>query len=387
MDTWLLNFFQLNNLTFAHPFWLWGIFLWPALWLLNTLITAKTKTPYDDLTQQSNASQLIVKHALIHKIQWHVAQQTEETPQTSFLKIALTLLRGIILISLAITLAQPEKIQISPPLTQQKTVRDIVFVIESSASLLLPDYQIKGQPESRMNVVKSVLDQFVSELTGNRFGLIIYADNAYTLMPLTSDQTATRLNLKRLKPYLAGRLDTAMGEALGLALKQTDARLQRNHPNDSQPLKRILVLISDGLSKPSRLPITEAINYAQTINVPIYTIGIGSSHNRSDQRQYTGLLYQPLESHSLKQIATNTHAQYFQVGGREDLNTVLQKINNAEGVPFEAPFKTPQHRSLYQWPLQIGLIALGVYLLLRTRFAYNKQKKTNLHESPNKKPL
>ncbi|MCF6253559.1 MAG: VWA domain-containing protein, partial [Thiomicrorhabdus sp.] len=328
--------------------------------------------------QLKTQSRLQVAHPLLDLFLAQTEHHSKPPSLFSWAKLGLNILRGLILIALAITLAQPEKIQTIPSETPQKTVRDIVFVIESSASLLLPDYQINGQPESRMNVVKKVLDQFIAELEGNRFGFTIYADHAYTLMPLTADQTAARLHLNRLKPYLAGRLDTAMGEALGLALKQTDLKASSANPNFIPPLKRIIVLISDGLSRPSTLPISEAINYAQTLNVPIYTVGIGSHSHTSDQRQYTGLLYQPLESQSLKTIAAATQAHYFQVGSGNDLSQVLQKINAAEGVPFTTPPNQTQRISLYHYPLSVAVATLCLYLLLSLIWARHRLSQKEL---------
>lgn len=382
-STHLSNLFGVEDLEFANPVGLWLLFLWPLLWLLTALMPLFGGAQEDDLTQLQSQRQLVVKHALIHKMQPFSSTKSALKWRFSGVKVSLNLLRGLIIISLAIALAQPEKTQELAPLPQQKTVRDIVFVIESSASFLLPDYQVNGQSETRMNVVKSVLDQFISGLEGNRFGLAIYAEQAYTLMPLTADQTAARLNLKRLKPYLAGRTDSAMGEALGLALKQTRQPAQ-NAPTlstASDTLKRVVVLISDGLSQPSRLPLSEAVNYAQLLQVPIYTIGVGANSQDADKRLYTGLLYQPLESGSLKAIASETEGDYFEIGSGQELSRVLQKINEAEGVPYEAPPRPPQHIPLYDLPLSISVISLFCYLFLSLLLA-NK-----LHASKNQAVL
>ncbi len=375
MDAWLIALVNVDNLVFANPAWLWAMLLWPLLWGIQTILHRKWGEQPDDLNQLKTQSQLHVKHPLVDQFNQSTLTQKPTPPRFSLAKLGLNLLRGILIISLAIALAQPEKIQTLPPDTPQKTVRDIVFVIESSASLLLPDYQINGQPESRMNVVKLVLDQFIAGLKDNRFGFTIYADHAYTLMPLTYDQTAARLSLNRLKPYLAGRLDTAMGEALGLALKQTELKTENTPTNSSPPLKRIIVLISDGLSQPSQLPISEAINYAQTLKIPIYTIGIGAYSRHSDKRQYTGLLYQPLEDQSLKTIATATQAHYFQVGSGDDLSQVLQKINATEGVPFTPPINQPLHTAQYPIPLAVAVMTLCLYLLLSFIWAYSQHPK------------
>ncbi|WP_040727032.1 VWA domain-containing protein [Thiomicrorhabdus sp. Kp2] len=385
MDAWLLNLFNLTglvdgaetaNLAFESPVWLWLIVFWPLFWWLSSRFTAN-----NDLSDIAARRQLQVRHALIHKVQ-HI-KPIKQITVFSFRAIIFNLLRGLAISLIAIALAQPIQKLPTPSEPDSKTVRDIVFVVESSASFLLPDYAMNGQQETRMNVVKQVLDDFIAKLEGNRFSLAIYADSAYTLLPLTSDQTLARLTLKRLQPYLAGRTDTAMGEALGLALKQADQSTGVTKAS-TDTLKRVLVLISDGLSQPSKIELTEAVNYAQLLQVPIYTIGVGASSEQADKRVYTGLLYQPLESESLQSIAQQTGGQYYQVGSGAEISAVLEQINQAEGVPYIQPPSPPQKQDLSPYPLIAGLVILGIYWLLSliwTGVVLRKPKQGNDEEA------
>lgn len=381
MDVWLakiymdlLNFTGLvphteqSSLGFESPLWLWLIIAWPLLWWLSSFFNAK-----NDLSEIQARRQLRVKHALIHKMQ--NANPVLPMRLFSFKTVVFNILRGLLISLVAIALAQPVLKFPTPPEPNTKTVRDIAFVIESSASFLLPDYQINGKQETRMNVVKQVLDKFIGGLKGNRFSLEVYADNAFTLMPLTSDQTLARLSLKRLKPYLAGRTDTAMGQALGLALKQTDQTGITKA--NKETLKRVVVLISDGLSQPSKIELSEAVNYAQLLKVPIYTIGVGASNQQADKRIYTGLLYQPLEKQSLQMIAQQTGGQYYQVGSGDEISAVLEKINQAEGVPYVAPPSPPSKQDLSFYPLILAVLIFAFYWLLALLWQGSKRSKDN----------
>lgn len=361
MDALVLNFLSSVGVVydrFAAPHWLWLIALWP-LWMV-LLYGARLPLGEDDIGALQARQQSRFWHPLIH-LQQGGRQPVVKRRALGWRKALLELLRGVVICSVALALAQPERLQPEPPKPQQKTVRDVVFVIESSTTFLLEDYRLNGQPESRMNAVKRVLDGFMGSLSGNRFGLIIYAQNAYTLMPLTSDLLAARLYLKRLKPYLAGRTDEAMGEALGLALKQTEAGMQQG---DENTLKRVVVLISDGLSQPSRLALDEAENYAQMMNVPIYTVGVGASSAEADARDTAGLIYQALEAESLRRLAAATNGQYYQIGGGDDLQNVLAAIDRSAGVPMETPPAKPKIIALYWQPLLWGWGVLAFYALL-----------------------
>jgi len=375
IEGWVLHGFvklgwgdRLENLVFESPEWLGLILLWPVLWILTWVLSwglGGRWSKHDDLTERRGHSQLKAKHNLIHLM--HSSSTPHRSRPSHILsELGVQLVRGLLIVMLAIALADPTELFPSPSQPQTKTVRDIAFVIESSASFLLPDYEINGQPETRMNVVKQVLDDFISKLDGNRFAITIYADKAYSLLPMTFDQTLTRMSLKRLKPYLAGRNDSAMGEALGLALKQTDSQItfnqiERGAEGERQGRKKVMVLISDGLTLASRLALSEAVNYAQLLGVPIYTIGVGSNTAQADTRSFRGLLYQPLESESLQQIASQTKAHYYQVGSREEIRTVLQQINRAEGVPYTPPPVPPQRKSLAYYPLLLSAIIFGLY--------------------------
>ncbi|BBP44737.1 hypothetical protein THMIRHAS_01100 [Thiosulfatimonas sediminis] len=349
---------------FAEPQFLGLVILLPGLWLMALL------KPQGLLDWQDwhFAKVLSARHSLLAQMPSGRAPvsavTTRNTPIKFWQSAILQLLRSLLLLSLIVALAQPQQPLPPEPQAQQKTVRDLLFVVESSASFLLNDYQQNGQPQTRMDAVKQVLDQFMRELPGNRFAITVYAESAFNLMALSGDQQAARLYLQRLRPYLAGRSDEAMAEALGLALKQTQqGSLLVANPEQR---KRVLILISDGDNQPSRLPVQQAIDYAQLLGVPIYTIGVGSTSKAADTRQFRGLLYQPLKAELLQQIAAQTNAAYYQIGSGQELQSVLQKIDQAEGVPWQAPPQETGYQAIY-WqflPLTLGLFAAYLLLLL-----------------------
>lgn len=347
-------------MVFEQPQWFWLLLLWPLLWWLSHFRNE------DDISQAQQSHTLLVKHPFIERFIGQQGVRTKSVWQWRLL--AMNVLRGLLLFCLLLALASPVQKIASDSEPQTETVRDIVFVIESSASFVLPDYQLNNQSATRMQVVKSVLDDFIAQLPGNRFGFSIYAENAYSLLPLTADQDLARLTLQRLQPYLAGRTDEAMGEALGLALRATE------QDANTTSRKRIVVLISDGLTEQSRVELSEVINYAQLLQVPIYTIGIGAGSDEADKREFTGLLYQPLEEQSLQDLAEQTNAKYYRVGSSEQIGEVLALINQAEGVPFVLPPKPDQRINLYFYPLGLMLLLFAFYAALLLLWSKRSEK-------------
>ena len=243
-------------------------------------------------------------------------------------------------------------------------MRDVVFVVESSVSMVLEDYQVAGQPARRIDVIRRVLDRFVAGLQGNRFATIVYADHAYTLMPLTSDATAARMMLKRLKPYLAGRNDVAAGAALGLALQQaqTPENGSDKATTEEAPRKQVVVWLSDGQQMGTHVPFSDVSEYARGLGLPIYTVGVGAGSLEADLREHGGLLYQPLDPAPLEALAEATGGQYYRVGSGQALQSVFRKIDQAEGVDLTETRAGFDKHWLTASVVGLWLMGLVVYL-------------------------
>jgi Ca-activated chloride channel family protein len=333
---------------FAAPIWFAAILLWPLIqsfWPRRGFPTEQASSP-------------IFRHTKIGEFMQAQPVMSTQSGVSSWGLWSVRLLKLAILISLLSALAQPQRLVERPPQTLNEPVRDIAIVLESSVSFVLEDYQLNDQPASRMQVVKAVLDQFVQGLQDNRFSLSLYAEQAYTLVPMTFDSEAMRFSLQRLQPYLAGRTDQAMGAALGLALREV-----ADQKTGIQ--KRLVVLVSDGLQTQSEMDLVAITELAQNLKVPIYTIGIGASSQTADLRDSAGLLYQPLETESLTLLAERTGGAFYQVGGREDLQQVLAEIERNEGVPRQDANQARwQTEDLYIWPLTWTLTLMLVWWLI-----------------------
>gem|GEM_PF-819106 len=400
MEAWVLSMVSVFGVElFLTPSWLWLLWCLPFIWLLSRNESG------DDWNTLRKGSTLKVKHSMLEQFRSDAQKFDEHSPK-SWQKRTLwwvkNSLRMVVLALLIIILAEPVnnvKLHSEAP---QTTQRDLVFVLESSASFLLPDYQQNGQSVSRMEAVKSVLEDFIRQLSGNRFGVVIYGEHAYSLLPLTSDASAAQISLQRLQPFLAGRTDEAMVEALGLALQATrslsvdndfenssstnvDNRPQKSPAYPSET-KRVLVLISDGLSAQSPYAIEEAINLARQLKTPIYTVGVGAKDISADKRQFQGLIYQTLESESLQKIAEQTGGRYFHVGGSNELQEVFAEIDQLEGVPVSVTNFSKTYDSLRPQLIISLLVLLLSYFLIMVFSVFFRLRQESTRELFTSKP-
>ena len=113
--------------------------------------------------------------------------------------------RYLVLLSLvAIALAQPY--QKGQKLPAPPSYHDIVFLVDTSVTMSLMDYQLNDQRIERMTMLKNVLDHFITSLDGSRIGVNVFSEQVYTLAPLTTDYDLLGIQLKRLESaVLTGR--------------------------------------------------------------------------------------------------------------------------------------------------------------------------------------
>ncbi|UJS26333.1 VWA domain-containing protein [Thiothrix winogradskyi] len=264
--------------------------------------------------------------------------------------------RAIILwLWLCLTLAIAQPVQRGTKLPDLPPERDILLLVDVSISMTLTDYALDGQKRSRMDVLKTLLQDFANRLQGERLGMIVFAENPYLLVPLTRDPTLVQRQLQRLTPTLAGRV-SAVGDAITLALKEAGKQPQR---------KPIFVLFTDADESIGRVDPEAAASLAAESKIPLYTIAIGSTA-ATMEGDTGGLAYQPVNLALLQTLSKRTGATTYQAGDAQAVEQALADItrqhqNVAEQIPRY------EQQPLYHWLLLAGLLPLMLWQLWQRR--------------------
>ncbi|KAG0927699.1 hypothetical protein G6F31_017962 [Rhizopus arrhizus] len=140
-----------------------------------------------------------------------------------------------------------------------------MLAMDVSGSMGEGDMVLGGQAVDRLTAAKAVLADFLDRRAGDRIGLLIFGDRAYTLTPLTADLASVRDQLRDSVVGLAGR-ETAIGDAIGLAVKRL-----RSQPEG----QRVLILLTDGVSNAGVLEPLRAAEVARAEGVRIHTVAFG----------------------------------------------------------------------------------------------------------------
>lgn len=230
--------------------------------------------------------------------------------------------------------------------------RDLMLAIDISPSMQELDLDLNGSQATRLEVVKSVVNDFVNQREGDRLGLILFGSTPYIQAPLSYDVVTINTLLQEAFLGMAGR-STAIGDAIALGVKRL-----RQRPEQS----RVLILLSDGANTAGEIPPEKAAQLAAQENITIYTIGVGA--DEMIKRSFFGSRRvnpsSDLDETMLRQIASLTNGEYFRARNTQELEAIYAAINAMEPVERETRSYRPS-KALYYYFLGFSLT---VYLLM-----------------------
>ncbi len=332
---------------FAQPLALWVLPL-----SLVTVAVLLWKRPnfllpwhaiYTSLTRQR------YRHPLLPQLVSATAKQNASAVPTHYSRL---LAYSVFLILLHLSLAQPfhygQKIPVPPP------QRDIVFVVDTSVSMLLRDYLVNDQRTERIIMLKGVLDHFIQQLHGNRLAVVAFSEQPYTFVPLTNDYTLLRYQIQRLEPAVL----TGRSSDVSLALLYS-AR-QFTHVASEPPL---LVLITDATRPNRHIDPRAAARYLSQQHYHLHVVGIGAASYAAEDTTLQGLVYHPINMQLLQDIAAAGSGRFFWARNTAQLHSALDEIQRAEQRPVNVAAEYIP-LPLYQWPLLLAVVWLCGWQIL-----------------------
>ena len=268
----------------------------------------------------------------------------------------LLLLLGLIWTLLILALMRPQ--WIGEPTQLPTSGRDLLIAVDISASMNQQDMALSGRSVSRLAITKHVVADFIEHRQGDRVGLIVFGTQAYLRAPLTFDRKTVSYLLQEIPPASLAGGKTAIGDAIGLAIKQ----LSRKKEGD-----RILILLTDGANTSGKVSPLKAAQLARQEKVRIYTIGVGGkSESPFALLPFSRQLFNTsdLDAKTLQEIAKTTGGYYFRAETGQELVKIYERLNEHE--PIAQPDQTfrPTH-SLAHYPLGGAFVLsllVGAYL-------------------------
>ena len=273
------------------------------------------------------------------------------------LKPHLSGLRILSLCFLIIALARPRTVDIS---NQTKTTKgiDIVMAIDLSSSMLAKDLK-----PNRMEALKEVATNFVDARPNDRIGVVVYAGEAYTKTPVTSDKAIVKQAISDIK------FDNVLQDGTGIGMGLTTAV---NRLKESKAKSKIIILLTDGVNNSGFIEPETASEIAKEYGIKVYTIGLGTNGMAEFPYAYApngrDFLYRMLpveiDQELMKTIAKNTGGKYFRANNNSKLESIYNEINKLETTEIEE-LKYYDYDEKYRLFVIIAGILLLIEIALR----------------------
>lgn len=265
-------------------------------------------------------------------------------------------MRLLCLLCLALVIAGPLSVQKLPP--RSGLGLDIVLVVDTSESMAARDAMLGGTTRTRLDLALEAVARFATRRVaeGDRIGLVVFGDTAFTQCPLTHDGALLVAALGRVEVGIAGEA-TALGDALALAVKRASA--------SSGDTQRIVVLLSDGRSNAGEVPVSVARELAAGAGLRVHTVAIGTSGHDVPMEAGLGMRFERHDPDhiALRAIAEHTGGRFYAARESSDLRAVYDSIDTLERS--ERPLPRRSHERPRPEPL---LAASGTLLLLEILF-------------------
>ncbi len=273
------------------------------------------------------------------------------------LRSMLPLLRILAFMALVIALARPQEVLKEEEVNAEGI--DILLVMDLSSSMLAQDFR-----PDRLEVSKKVAAEFVDKREYDRIGLAVFAGEAFTQCPLTTDHRVLKDFLAQLE---CGTLQdgTAIGDGLATAI---------NRLKESEAKSKVVILLTDGDNNAGYVNPLMASEIAREFEVKVYTIGVGSRGkarapvSRSANGSYIfGLATVQIDEELLKDIAEETGGKYFRATNKQSLEQIYAEIDRLEKTKIEVTTLRRYSEEFYRFAFW-GMLFLVLELFLRYTF-------------------
>lgn len=266
-------------------------------------------------------------------------------------------LRVVVFILVVIVLARPQNHNSWG--SRQTEGIDIMMAMDVSTSMLAQDLK-----PNRIEAAKSVAAEFISDRENDNIGLTIFAGEAFTQCPMTTDHQSLMNLLMNVRTDLAERGLISDGTAIGMGLANAVARLK-----DSKTKSKVVILLTDGSNNMGDISPLTAAQIAKSYGIRVYTVAVGSKSlapypvNVGGSVRYVNMRAD-IDTSTLQQIANLADGHFYRATNTAELKKIYKDIDKLEKTRMQT--KNFSKRSETYFPFAAAAVVLLIIdLLLR----------------------
>lgn len=231
---------------------------------------------------------------------------------------------------------------------------DIVLAMDVSSSMHAMDFS-----PNRLEAAKRLAAEFVNDRMGDRFSIVAFAGEAYSVSYISSDVAMTQSSLANLR---SGIIEdgTAIGNGLATAL---------NRVRESDAKSKVIILLTDGVNNRGQVSPIMAAEVARDMGVKVYTIGVGANGKAKYPATdifgnvTTVMADVEIDEELLQSIAETTGGKYFRATNEKALSNIYDEINELEKSEVQVTTFFNLEEKFMPWII-LALLLLGAEFIV-----------------------
>ena len=235
---------------------------------------------------------------------------------------------------------------------------NIMLAMDVSTSMLAEDLK-----PNRMEAAKDVAHEFISGRPNDNIGLTIFAGEAFTQCPMTTDHSSLLRLLQDTRTDIAARGLIQDGTAVGMGLANAVSRLK-----DSKSKSKVVILLTDGSNNMGDISPMTAAEIARSLGIRVYTIGVGTNKVApypvpvAGGIQYVNIPVE-IDTKTLKDIAQTTDGNFYRATNNKELKQIYQDIDKLEKTKMHVKHFAKRYEAYQPFIIAAFLILLMEILL------------------------
>ncbi len=271
------------------------------------------------------------------------------------------LLRVAVFVLLVVALARPQ----TQNSWSNKSVEgiDIMLAMDVSTSMLAEDLK-----PNRIEAAKQVAAEFISGRPNDNIGLTIFAGEAFTQCPMTTDHASLLSLLQSVRTDIAARGLIQDGTAIGMGLANAVSRLK-----DSKAKSKVVILLTDGSNNMGDLSPMTSAEIARSLGIRVYTIGVGTNKVAPYPMPVAGgvqYVNMPVEidTKTLSGIAAATEGDFYRATNTKELHSIYKEIDRLEKSKLNVTRFSKRYDAYQPFAMAAAVLLLLEVLLRITVF-------------------
>lgn len=269
-------------------------------------------------------------------------------PVKQYMQHLLLALRLLAIGCLIVVLARPQTRDAWQKSRTEGT--DMVLALDISSSMLARDFK-----PDRLEAAKKIASRFINGRESDNMGLVVFAGEAFTGVPMTTDRAALTNYVTALSREMLED-GTAIGDGLATSI---------NRIKDGKAKSKSIILLTDGSNNTGIVAPLTAAEIAHKMGIKVYTIGVGTNGTAPypQVNMFGRIEYVPtpvvIDEETLKQIASITGGKYFRATNNKVLSEIFDEIDKLEKTELDVRNFSHTEDNYMPW----ALAALALFLL------------------------